>query len=100
MTAFQQIKERLEKKRSWYMILTSLRAELKIKARLEDMGIMTYLPFTSVKRHWDGKTKEIRTPAIARCVFIYASNEEIESLQDQVPILCTTDVLGEHQDHQ
>lgn len=100
MMVFQQIKEQLEKTRSWYIILTGSRAELKTKARLEDTGIITYLPLASVRRHWGGKIKEIRIPVIARCVFIYASDEEIESLQNQVPVLRATDVLGEYQDHQ
>lgn len=79
---FQQIKEQLDKTHTWYIILTGPCAELKTKARLEDIGIITYLPLASVKRQWGGKTKRIRIPAIARCVFIYASDEELQILQN------------------
>lgn len=100
MMVFQSINEQLERTRSWYILLTGSRAELKTKARLEDKGIITYLPLASVRRQWGSKTKEIRIPVLARCVFIYASDEEIETLQNQAPILRVTDVFNEHQDHQ
>lgn len=50
MMGLQQIKEQLKKTRSWYIILTGSRAELKTKARLEDIGIIAYLPLASVRR--------------------------------------------------
>ncbi len=92
--AFQQIKEQLNKTHTWYIILTGPRAELRTKARLEDIGMIAYLPLASVKRQWNGKTKEIRIPAIARCVFIYASDEELHFLKNNYPILYLKDILN------
>lgn len=100
MMGLQQIKEQLKKTRSWYIILTGSRAELKTKARLEDIGIIAYLPLASVRRQWGSKTKKTRIPVIAGCVFIYASDEEVGVLQNQLPILRATDVFGNYQDHQ
>ena len=95
--AFKQIKEQLDKTHSWYIILTGPCAELKTKARLEDIGMITYLPLASVKRQWGGKTKKIRIPAIARCVFIYVSDEKLQTLQNGYPILRVKELFNAYQ---
>lgn len=86
MTA-QYIKENLDKLRSWYIVLTKPHSEQKTKIILEKQGIITYLPFTSIRRQWKVSTKKIHIPAMARCVFIYATNEEIQILKKQYPVL-------------
>ncbi|WP_300700774.1 UpxY family transcription antiterminator [Bacteroides sp.] len=95
--AFQQIKEQLDKTHTWYIILTGPCAELKTKARLEDIGMITYLPLASVKRQWGGKTKRIRIPAIARCVFIYASDEELQILQNGFSVFRVKELFNTYQ---
>lgn len=95
--AFQQIQEQLDKTHTWYIILTGPCAELRTKARLEDIGMIAYLPLASVKRQWGGKTKKVRIPAIARCVFIYASDEELQILQNGFLVIHVKELLNAHQ---
>lgn len=97
MMNIKLIKEQLYKTRSWHIVLTGSCAELKTKARLEDIGLIAYLPLASVKRQWGDRIKRIRIPVIARCVFIYASDEEIQKLPKHVSVLRTEDVFREYQ---
>lgn len=90
----QDIKENLDKPRLWYIVLTKPHNEQKIKTTLEKQGLITYLPLTPVCRQWAGHTKEIHIPVVARCVFIYASNEEITTLQGQYPIFQSEVITG------
>ena len=47
---------------------------------LEAKGIITWLPLAPVRRQWGRILKEIHTPVIPRCVFVYISNEERNTL--------------------
>lgn len=84
---FQSLKELLQKKRSWYVVLTQPKNELKTKKVLEEQGLIIYLPFTPVRRRWRNHIKEIRIPLVTRCVFIYVSEEEVDSLKKCYPML-------------
>lgn len=89
----QYIKENLNKPRLWYIVLTKPHSELKTKVILEELGVITYLPFTSIHRQWAGRKKEIHIPALARCVFVYATNEEMQTLKKRFPILPSEVIL-------
>lgn len=88
------IQENLDKPRLWHIVLTGPRGERKTKETLERQGLIAYLPFAVVRRRWAGHTKEIHIPAVARCVFIYASQEEIQSLKGQYPIFPSEVIAG------
>ncbi len=79
----QYIIDYLDKSHSWYVVLTGPHAELNTKKDLELKGFITYVPLNSVRRRWARHVKEIHTPAIARCVFVYATDEDIQRLQKQ-----------------
>lgn len=83
----QDIVIHLNETRNWYVILTSPRKERKAKKSLEDKGIITYLPTIIVKRQWKEKFREIQLPVANRCVFVYASDAEMEILRTLYPIL-------------
>lgn len=82
----QYIQENLDKPRSWHIVWTGMHAERKTKATLEDEGLIAYLPTSVVRRRWAGHSRDIRIPAIARCVFIYASQDEIANLEGRFPV--------------
>jgi len=72
---FQYIIHHLDKPHSWFIVLTNPHTELNTKKKLEQQGFITYVPLVSVRRCWEGCIKEIHIPAIARCVFVYATDE-------------------------
>lgn len=83
----QNIKERLNETRGWYIVLTAPHKEGKTKETLENKGIITYLPTLPVRRCWREKVREIQIPVINRCIFIYATDTEVEAMKETYPIL-------------
>ena len=91
----QDIKKQLKEPHFWNIVLTGPHAELSIKKKLERQGFITYVPVTSVRRCWAGCIKEIHTPVIPRCVFVYISNEERNTLQKSYRLLQPEVILQE-----
>ena len=83
----QDIKKQLKEPHFWNIVLTGQHAEPRIKAMLEAKGIITWLPLAPVRRQWGRILKEIHTPVIPRCVFVYISNEERNTLQKSYRLL-------------
>ena len=67
----QDIKKQLKEPHFWNIVLTGQHAEPRTKATLEAKGIITWLPLAPVRRQWGRILKEIHTPVIPRCVFVY-----------------------------
>lgn len=84
---FQYIINHLNKPHLWYIVLTAPHAELSTQKKLERQGFITYVPATSVRRTWDGRIKEIHIPAVARCVFVYATDNDIQKVQREYTVL-------------
>lgn len=85
---FQYIINHLHEPHLWCIVLTAPHAELNIQKKLEQQGFITYVPTISVRRSWAGCIKEIHIPTIARCVFVYATKEEMQEMQKIPPYLC------------
>ena len=83
----QYIIDHLDKPHAWYVVLTGPHAELTIKQKLEQQGLITYVPLNSVRRQWAGCIKEIHILAIARCVFVYATDNDIQKVQRKYTVL-------------
>ncbi len=79
----------------WNIVLTGQHAEPRTKAMLEAKGIITWLPLAPVRRRWRRILKEIHTPVIPRCVFVYISNEERNTLQKSYRLLQPEVILQE-----
>ena len=94
---FQYIINHLNKPHLWYIVLTAPHAELSTQKKLERQGFITYVPATSVRRTWDGRIKEIHIPAIARGVFVYATNQEIQGMKKEYTILPPQTITALHQ---
>ena len=95
---FQYIVDHLGKPHSWYVVLTGPHVELDIKRKLEQQGFITYVPFDSIQRHWAGRTKKIHIPTITRCVFVYATDENVLRMQKEYTILNPQAVAALYQD--
>lgn len=83
----QDIGRHLNEVRNWYIILTSPLNERKTKEALDNKGMITYLPTICVKRQWNERVRRIQIPAVNRCVFVYASDAEMEILRTAYPVL-------------
>ena len=94
---FQYIISQLDKPHMWYIVLTGPHAELNTKKKLERQGFITYIPSDSVRRSWAGHIKEIHTPIIARCVFVYVTNEEIQGIRKEYAILSPQTITALYQ---
>lgn len=81
----QDLKKRFNEIRTWHIVLTSPWKERKTKNDLENKGIITYLPTILVRRRWKEQVREIRVPSVNRCLFIYATDTEIEALKGEYP---------------
>ena len=91
----QDIKKQLKEPHFWNIVLTGQHAEPRTKAMLEAKGIITWLPLAPVRRQWGRILKEIHTPVIPRCVFVYISNEERNTLQKSYRLLQPEVILQE-----
>lgn len=83
----QDIRKQLIETRCWYIVLTPPWNERKTKDALESEGMIAHLPTDSVVRKWEERSKEIKVPAANRCVFVYASDAEVKTLQKSYPTL-------------
>lgn len=93
--AFQDIRKQLEEPHYWYIVLTGRHAEPRTKAVLEAKGIITWLPLVPVRRQWGQILREIHTPVIPGCVFVYISDEERNVLQKSYRLLEPEAILQE-----
>ena len=85
----QDIKKQLKEPHFWNIVLTGQHAEPRTKAMLEAKGIITWLPLAPVRRQWGRILKEIHTPVIPKCVFVYISNEERKYVAKILPTSST-----------
>ena len=93
----QDIKKQLKEPHFWNIVLTGQHAEPRTKAMLEAKGIITWLPLAPVRRQWGRILKEIHTPVITRCVFIYATDENIQGIQNEYTVLSPQTVTALYQ---
>ena len=104
----QDIKKQLKEPHFWNIVLTGQHAEPRTKAMLEAKEESmktrneleketkeTWLPLAPVRRQWGRILKEIHTPVIPRCVFVYISNEERNTLQKSYRLLQPEIILQE-----
>lgn len=60
----------------WYAIYTRSRFEKKIFAKLQDIGIETYLPLYKVLRQWKDRKKFVNEPLLRSYIFVKVSPKE------------------------
>ncbi|MCC8174787.1 MAG: UpxY family transcription antiterminator [Odoribacter sp.] len=66
----------MTKQFNWYVVYTSSRAEKKVKERLEEQGIICYLPLKTSIRQWSDRKKKVYLPLIPSYIFLYITSDD------------------------
>ena len=56
--------------REWLLVYSKPRNEIKLAARLEDMGIEAFCPTRQVVKKWSDRKKKVEEPLFASYVFV------------------------------
>ncbi|MDR3269756.1 MAG: UpxY family transcription antiterminator [Tannerella sp.] len=67
-------------KSNWYVLYTTPRAEKKVKDRLDDMGVETYLPLHRRPRVWSDRVKMVDVPLFTSYLFVHCREPELYPL--------------------
>ena len=67
-------------KTNWYAVFTASRAEKRVKERVEQAGIESYLPMREVEFVRDGLVKRLEVPVITGCIFVRVSETNLPSV--------------------
>ena len=73
--------------RYWHALYVRSRAEKKVLAQLEDMGIQAYLPLITHVKQWSDRKKKVEEPLFKSYVFVYSNEKE------HIPVLNVYGVL-------
>ncbi|WP_065219819.1 MULTISPECIES: UpxY family transcription antiterminator [Butyricimonas] len=73
---------------NWYAIYTAFRAEKRVKERLDQAGIMNYIPLRVVKLVLGGQEKQVEVPLFSGCVFVRVTRSEFSK------VLCIAGVIS------
>ncbi|WP_018337025.1 UpxY family transcription antiterminator [Butyricimonas synergistica] len=72
---------------NWYAIYTAFRAEKRVKERLDQAGIMNYIPLRVVKQVLGGREKQVEVPLFSGCIFVRVTRSEFIRVLSLVGIL-------------
>jgi putative LPS-related regulatory protein len=72
---------------NWYAIYTAFRAEKRVKERLDQAGIMNYIPLRIVKQVLGGREKQVEVPLFSGCIFVRVTRSEFIHVLSVVGIL-------------
>ena len=62
----------------WFALRATYSRELKVKERLDAMGIRTFVPMMWRSREVEGKTEKKLVPAVGNLCFAYSSRKELD----------------------
>ena len=62
--------------RYWHALYVRSRAEKKVLAQLEEMGIQAYLPLIASVKQWSDRRKKVEEPLFKSYVFVYSNEKE------------------------
>ena len=72
---------------NWYAIYTASRAEKRVKKRLDEAGIVYYIPSHVVEWNSDNQVKWMEVPLFSNCVFVRLTRSEFSKIQDITGII-------------
>ena len=72
---------------NWYAIYTASRAEKRVKKRLDEAGIVYYIPSRVVEWNSDNQVKRVEVPLFSNCVFVRLTRSEFSKIQDITGII-------------
>lgn len=80
--------------RAWYALYTRPNFEKKVDARLQELGLHSYLPLTMQVRQWSDRKKKIEVPLFRCYVFVYTDpKERLLSLKPR-GVICMLNTKG------
>ena len=62
----------------WYVVVTRPRAELKVKDRLEKLGVSVCCPTRVEKRQWSDRVKKVEVPLLPSMVLVFLEVKDRE----------------------
>ena len=62
----------------WYVVVTRPRAELKVKDRLEKLGISVCCPTRVEKRQWSDRVKKVEAPLLPSMILVFLEVKDRE----------------------
>jgi transcriptional antiterminator RfaH len=66
--------------KSWYALYAKPRSEKKLRDRLVEKGITTYLPLQKQLRQWSDRKKWVEEPIFRGYIFVKASEKDFQSI--------------------
>ena len=60
----------------WYVVVTRPRAELKVKDRLEKLGVSVCCPTRVEKRQWSDRVKKVVVPLLPSMVLVFLKDKD------------------------
>lgn len=75
------------KDKYWHALYVRSRAEKKVFAQLEDMGVQAYLPLVTNIKQWSDRRKKIQEPLFKSYVFVYSNEKEHLSILNVYGVL-------------
>lgn len=70
----------LNRKRQWYVLYTTPRAEKQVEQKLLDAGVETYLPVHVCPRKWSDRVKMVELPLFSSYIFVKTTDPELRKL--------------------
>ncbi|MDR0348360.1 MAG: UpxY family transcription antiterminator [Tannerella sp.] len=64
----------------WYVLYTSPRAEKKVKERLDELNVTTYLPLHLAPSVWSDRIKMVEKPLFSSYLFVWCKEYELYAL--------------------
>lgn len=61
---------------NWKVLYVASRSEKKVSKRLNDLGLMAYVPLKTEKRKWSDRLKTVSTPMISGYVFVQVTDKD------------------------
>ena len=73
----------------WYALQTRVHREKVVEQRLQERGVVTFLPTVTEVRRWSDRKKKIESPLFASYLFVKVSDSKVDRLR----VLCVDGVF-------
>jgi len=88
--------EQKKSERRWLAAYVKMHHEKKVRDRLTDMGIESFLPLQTEVRQWSDRKKKVERVLISMMIFVRVDNEELRRVQELPAVLRYMVLRGEH----
>ncbi len=61
---------------NWKVLYVASRSEKRVSQRLNDLGLIAYVPLRTEKRKWSDRLKTVSTPMISGYVFVQVADKD------------------------